>query len=623
MLIYTGTKKDFMHDEDEELLEPKLLKALKDKMHRTTPQSEYNSWRSSLREMYMMLNDQNIPEDVGVAIEYNIPQTAKRVDFLLSGYDKNDKANIVVIELKQWQSIEAVKGLDCIVETYIGRGKRKVVHPSYQAWSYATLISDYNQNVYNNDIKIHPCAYLHNYQRKEKNDPLDEKQYQDILELSPSFTMFQRKELKDFVKERIVKGDNYQNILYIDNGKIKPSKTLQDSISSMLKGNKEFIMLDEQKVVYESILKYASEAPLKNEKVTIIVKGGPGTGKSVVAINLLSELTNRGQFVQYVSKNAAPRAVYLKKLKGSNKRSSVNNLFKGSGCYVDAPSNAISTLLCDEAHRLNAKSGMYQNLGENQIKEIINAAYCSVFFIDERQRISTSDIGSIQTIKQYANSLNSKVIEMELVSQFRCNGSNGYLSWLDNALMIKETANYDLEDVDYDFKVFDNPSDLYETIKEKNKVNNKSRLVAGYCWEWPKSGQNNSEVHDIIIDDFSISWNLKNSEAYAIDENSINEAGCIHTVQGLEFDYVGVIIGEDLRYENDKVITDYTKRAKSDRSINGIKKLAQQNPIKAMNLADEIIRNTYRTLMTRGMKGCYIYCTNKDLNEHFKRMINK
>ena len=159
MLIYTGTKKDFMHDEDEELLEPKLLKALKDKMHRTTPQSEYNSWRSSLREMYMMLNDQNIPEDVGVAIEYNIPQTAKRVDFLLSGYDKNDKANIVVIELKQWQSIEAVKGLDCIVETYIGRGKRKVVHPSYQAWSYATLISDYNQNVYNNDIKIHLTLY--------------------------------------------------------------------------------------------------------------------------------------------------------------------------------------------------------------------------------------------------------------------------------------------------------------------------------------------------------------------------------------------------------------------------------------------------------------------------------
>ena len=270
MLIYTGTKKDFMHDEDEELLEPKLLKALKDKMHRTTPQSEYNSWRSSLREMYMMLNDQNIPEDVGVAIEYNIPQTAKRVDFLLSGYDKNDKANIVVIELKQWQSIEAVKGLDCIVETYIGRGKRKVVHPSYQAWSYATLISDYNQNVYNNDIKIHPCAYLHNYQRKEKNDPLDEKQYQDILELSPSFTMFQRKELKDFVKERIVKGDNYQNILYIDNGKIKPSKTLQDSISSMLKGNKEFIMLDEQNVVNERILKNTTEATVKKEKINII-----------------------------------------------------------------------------------------------------------------------------------------------------------------------------------------------------------------------------------------------------------------------------------------------------------------------------------------------------------------
>ena len=620
MLIYAGTKKDFMRDEDDELLEPKLLEALKVKMHRSTAESEYNSWRSSLREMYMMLNDATIPEDVGIAIEYNIPQTAKRVDFLISGYDSNDKGNIVVIELKQWQSIEAVKGLDCIVETYIGKAKRRVVHPSYQAWSYASLISDYNQNVQNNKIKIHPCAYLHNYMRKA-NDPLDEQQYQDILELSPSFTMFQRKDLKDFIKRRIVKGDNYKNILYIDKGKIKPSKALQDTISSMLKGNKEFIMLDEQKVVYESILEHATKASDDFKKTTIIVKGGPGTGKSVVAINLLCELTNRGQFVQYVSKNAAPRAVYLRKLKGSSYKSSVNNLFKGSGTFVEAPSNAISTILCDEAHRLNAKSGMFHNLGDNQIKEIINAARCSVFFIDERQRISTSDIGSVEEIKKHALSLGSKVIEMELLSQFRCNGSNGYLAWLDNTLQISETANYDLEDIDYDFRVFDDPNDLYKEIKERNKVNNKSRLVAGYCWNWQKNGQNNSDVHDITIGDFSISWNLKDSEAYAIEENSINEAGCIHTVQGLEFDYVGVIIGEDLRYENGKVITDFTKRAASDKSISGIKKMVQENPLKAKAIGDEIIRNTYRTLMTRGMKGCYIYCVDKRLNEYFKKTI--
>ena len=182
-------------------------------------------------------------------------------------------------------------------------------------------------------------------------------------------------------------------------------------------------------------------------------------------------------------------------------------------------------------------------------------------------------------------------------------------------------AIYDLEDIDYDFRVFDDPNDLYKEIKERNKVNNKSRLVAGYCWNWQKNGQNNSDVHDITIGDFSISWNLKDSEAYAIEENSINEAGCIHTVQGLEFDYVGVIIGEDLRYENGKVITDFTKRAASDKSISGIKKMVQENPLKAKAIGDEIIRNTYRTLMTRGMKGCYIYCVDKRLNEYFKKTI--
>ena len=622
MLIYNGLKSDFMADTENDVLETKLYDTIKQKMNRSTGLSELNSWRNSLKEMYITLNDSAIPSDAGVAIEYNIPQTSKRVDFLISGYDDNNKGNVIIIELKQWEQLQAVEGHEAIVETYTGGANRRVVHPSYQAWSYAALIKDYNQYVQDEDVELHPCAYLHNYPRKD-NDPLDAKQYEDILSDAPAFTYGQRDALRNFIKKNIKTGDGEDTLVKIEHGKIKPSKQLQDSICGMLKGNKEFIMLDEQKVVYETILNLSTKCQKDNKKRTIIVEGGPGTGKTVVAINLLAELTKRDQFAQYVSKNSAPRIVYGYKLKGSMKRNSVDNLFKGSGCYTDAPLNSIGTILADEAHRLNEKSGMFQNLGENQIKEIIHASRCSVFFIDESQRVTTSDIGSVEEIEKWAKMEHSEVFRMELVSQFRCNGSDGYLAWVDDVLQIRDTANYDLEDIDYDIRICDSPMEMEHIILEKNSIRNRARILAGYCWNWPKETRNDVNYHDIKIGDYGISWNLDGGDAFAINPDSVHEAGCIHTSQGLEFDYVGVIIGDDMRYENGEIITDYSKRAKTDQSMKGIKGIAKNNPQEANRLADEIIKNTYRTLMTRGMKGCYVYCTDSKLSEYLKERLNK
>lgn len=622
MLIYNGLKSDFMADTENDVLETKLYDTIKQKMNRSTGLSELNSWRNSLKEMYITLNDSAIPSDAGVAIEYNIPQTSKRVDFLISGYDDNNKGNVIIIELKQWEQLQAVEGHEAIVETYTGGANRRVVHPSYQAWSYAALIKDYNQYVQDEDVELHPCAYLHNYPRKD-NDPLDAKQYEDVLSDAPAFTYGQRDALRNFIKKNIKTGDGEDTLVKIEHGKIKPSKQLQDSICGMLKGNKEFIMLDEQKVVYETILNLSTKCQKDNKKRTIIVEGGPGTGKTVVAINLLAELTKREQFAQYVSKNSAPRIVYGYKLKGSMKRNSVDNLFKGSGCYTDAPLNSIGTILADEAHRLNEKSGMFQNLGENQIKEIIHASRCSVFFIDESQRVTTSDIGSVEEIEKWAQKEHSEVFRMELISQFRCNGSDGYLAWVDDVLQIRDTANYDLEGIDYDIRICDSPMEMEHIILEKNSIRNRARILAGYCWNWPKATRNDVNYHDIKIGDYGISWNLDGGDAFAINPDSVHEAGCIHTSQGLEFDYVGVIIGDDMRYENGEIITDYSKRAKTDQSMKGIKGIAKNNPQEADRLADEIIKNTYRTLMTRGMKGCYVYCTDSKLSEYLKERLNK
>ena len=586
--------------------------------HRSTGESEINSWRESMLRMRGVLADNEIPNNAGVAIEFNIPHTSNRIDFLLSGYDKNKKNSIIIIELKQWTHADAVLGKDGVVSTITGKALREVTHPSYQAWSYASLIDNYNQEVYDRNVGLHPCAFLHNYELTD-SDPINSEQYRDYINAAPMFGAKDFEKLRDFIKKFVTEGDDKEGLYIIENGKIKPSKMLQDSFSSVLKGNKEFVLIDDQKIIFEEALRIGINAHLHKEKSVLIVEGGPGTGKSVLAINLLKQFLNRSLNSFYVTKNSAPREVFKAKLK-IDKMSGLNNLFKGSGSFYDCESNSFDVLIVDEAHRLNKKSGLFSNLGENQIKEIINSSLFSIFFIDENQRVTLKDNGSIDEIKKYARYYNAGIHKMELKSQFRCDGSDGYLAWLDNVLEIRETANFDLDNK-YDFKVFDNPNELRKAIEEKNKVNNKSRLVAGYCWNWISEGKNKSDVYDITIPEynFGMSWNLGNSSTWAIDKESVNEIGCIHTCQGLEFDYVGVIIGDDLRYENNHIITDYTKRAKTDQSIKGINKIAKEEGIEeAKRITDSIIKNTYKTLMTRGMKGCYVYCIDKKLNEYLK-----
>lgn len=620
MIVYSGLKSDFMLAVEQDSIATEIEENIYNKMHKRTAQNEFRAWENSLEYMYKVLNDNTIPENSGIAIEYNIPQTSKRVDFIISGYDEKEDPNVIIIELKQWDKVEAVEGQDALVETIIGRAMRKTVHPSYQAWSYAAMIYDYNQNVQMGNIVLHPCAYMHNY-RKGNPEKLEQNQYKEYVDDAPIFARGEVSKLRDFIKKSIKIGDNKELLYDIDNGKIKPSKSLQDSIKSMIEGNQEFIMLDEQKVAYEEILHTAFKCMTDLRKRTVIVKGGPGTGKTVVAINFLAKFTNEGLFAQYTSKNSAPRNVYAKKLTG-HKKSSINNMFKGAGSYIEADSNIVDVIICDEGHRLTGKTQLGPKIaGENQIKEIINAGLCSVFFIDESQRVTLADIGTVKEIKKWAEELDSEVSEMELLSQFRCNGSDGYLAWLDDVLEIRDTANFDMADVDYDIRIVDSPNEVRDLIIERNKAHNQSRILAGYCWAWQKAGQNDTNVHDIKIGDFEMSWNLGNTSTFAIDEDSVNEIGCIHTSQGLEFDYAGVIIGDDMRYEDGHIVTDFTKRASTDQSLKGIKKLYKEDPEFALAEADEIIKNTYRTLMTRGMKGCYVYCTDQNLANYLRKCL--
>lgn len=215
-----------------------------------------------------------------------------------------------------------------------------------------------------------------------------------------------------------------------------------------------------------------------------------------------------------------------------------------------------------------------------------------------------------------------QIIWLELNSQFRCNGSDGYLAWLDHILQVKEIANTTLQENQYDFRVYDNPSDLRDKIFQINTISNKARLVAGYCWPW--KSKKDFKAMDICFTefDFAMKWNLaQDGMKWLIQPDSVNEVGCIHTSQGLEVDYVGVILGADLIVRDGIVLTDVSKRDSNDSTIRGYKKMLKANPQQTKELMDTIIKNTYRTLMTRGMKGCYIYCEDKETNDYFKNLI--
>lgn len=619
MIVYNATKSQFNSDVILNQISDKILERLKESNIHGGEDAEYRSWQNSLVFMRNVLDDNEIHDDVEVAIEYQIPRTSKRVDFIICGSDNNNKNNVIVVELKQWDKAEKIDNeMLHSVKAFTGGGNRMVSHPSYQAYSYAVFIKNSSEQVQDEDIGIIPCAYLHNYEEKYL-DELNDDIYKMWYEEAPFFIKNQVMDLRKFIKKYISKKSTDGKLLYkIDNGRIRPSKALQDCIVSLMKGNKEFMLLDEQAVVYDMCVKTMKQCLKDMKKRTFIIQGGPGTGKSVLAVNLLKKYITDGLNASYVTKNSAPREAYLKLLSKSDLKKEVNikQLFRSPFGLCKTPSNFYDCLIIDEAHRLVKQ--MYGDFqGQNQVMECINSSLLSIFLIDENQKITTKDIGSIDEIKYWANELNSRVIineETTLTSQFRCNGSDLYIQLLNNILQIGENVDIDLAELNFDLQIFDNPNDLRDELRKKNQINNKARMVAGYCYDWDV--KNHRGDYDIYLEDnFKAKWNLENDKIWAINPSSFEEVGCIHTAQGLEFDYVGVLIGQDLRYDDASrlVITDKTKISKDDKS-SGIKSCG-------IALANQLIKNTYKTLLTRGQKGCYIYCEDKPFANYIKKIL--
>ena len=619
MIVYEDSKRCFVEDIKSNCIADKITAKIRERGINAGHEREYISWQNSLQFMRNIVDDNDIDDEVRIAIEYNIPLTSKRVDFIICGADANNNDNVVVVELKQWQKAEVVADdMHYCVKTFVGGNNRIVCHPSYQAYSYACFIRNYSQTVLDDGINLIPCAYLHNYDPDFKQT-LSNSIYKEWVSEAPFFIRNETEQFSAFVKKYVTRRSSNGDLLYeIDHGRLKPTKALQDSLTSMVKGNKEFMLLDEQAVCYDMCLKTMAKCKEDGKKRTIVIQGGPGTGKSVLAVNLLMEFINKSLNTCYTSKNSAPREAFLSLLTHSDAKKQVNikQLFRSPCGLSNVPDNTYDCLIVDEAHRLVKK--MYGDWnGENQVKECISASLLSIFLLDEDQAVTVNDIGSIAEISKWCRELNSTLkmpAEAKLVSQFRCNGSDAYIQFIDDILQrTEESVTVDLDELNFDFRIFDSAIELREALREKNAINNKSRMVAGYCYDWNvKHGRGDYDI--MLPDGFKAKWNLEKDKIWAINPNSFEEVGCIHTAQGLEFDYVGVLIGKDLKYDSTsgRIITDKQAISKDDKS-SGIRSCKNESIVR------KLILNTYKTLLTRGQKGCYVYCEDKSLAEYIKK----
>jgi len=445
-----------------------------------------------------------------------------------------------------------------------------------------------------------------------------DKSFSKLIDKSPLFIKSEGNNLIKFIEEKIMYGDSNNLFTKIEESPIEISKSLSQNIGSMLKDNLDFALIDDQKTTLEEII-FHRKTLKDGEKKVLLIEGGPGTGKSLIAINALVEFVKSGVDARYITNNASPRKVYQALLANNHDHAEIDALFSGTDQFKDCESESYDVVLVDEAHRLTSNWGFYKTKGESQAKAIIAASKMTVFFVDDLQKVTWNDLGTVAEIEKWSQKFKINPHKRILNMQFRCAGSDSYINWVNHILGLapleENINNFD----SFDFRIFDDPNEMKEEIFGKNKEKNRARLVAGYCWEWVS--KKNPKINDIEIKGLSMKWNLSSDPTWILSPDSVNQIGCIHTSQGLETDYVGVIIGPDLLYRDGELKTFPENRAKSDQSLKGWKKELAIDPEATLIKTDQLIRNTYRALMTRGLKGCYLYSVDDETNDYLRSQI--
>ena len=598
-------------------------------------QSEISAFNNNAPRIKNLLELSGVKNSY-ITFEYLVPYTMKRIDCMIYGKDINNKGNVVHLELKQWSNAsvkpDSSEG-NFTIKAYTGGGIRVVPHPSQQVQGYNDYLINFVEVLSEDELSLTGAAYCYNYNRwNAANTALYAPQYNELLEKFRTYSGDEVSDLANLLSKTIGNGDGITIFNKMMSSAIRPSKKLLDSAANLIhEGNANAFSLIEDQIVARNIImdKIKNLQKLKGKSV-VLVKGGPGTGKTVIALHLLALIAgikDKQLNVHYATKSKPLlEGVRFQLPRGSRAKLLFHNVTQ----YLPAncKENSIDVLLIDEAHRMTMSSNTQYTPANKrtdltQVETLIRAAKISVFFIDDKQAIRGVEIGSSELIRHYAKMQNAIIEEVQLVSQFRCNGSDNYLDWLEQILYNKKT-NFSFSEDEYEFKIFDSPTELYQAIKEKDaKAKTTARLCAGFCWPWSNSLAPDGDLpKDVHIGDFAMPWETKDTinnvppgyvkwYEWAYKPEGIKQVGCIYTAQGFEFDYIGVIIGPDLYYDSS------SKQIKT-------KITASKDPVlkRSGEKTDEYIRNIYRVLMSRGMKGCYVYICDKALKEYIQQSID-
>jgi uncharacterized protein len=596
--LYAGPSDQFIRDATYGTISRKLEDAFLRHYRHRPGGGEVRCWQNSLARMALVLQAAGF-DDHGVVLEHQLPLTSKRLDCMVLGRDETKRDNAVIVELKQWDRTEVSEAEQCVV-TFVGHGLRDVLHPSVQVGQYAQYLADYHTAFSEEDVGLAACAYLHNLQY-DAADELFSAKHRVALDTYPLFTGDLTEDLAGFLRQRLSAGDGDVVLQRVLRSPVRPSRKLLTHTAEMIEGQQVFTLLDEQLVVFESVVAAARRAVHRAGKTVILVRGGPGTGKSVVALHLVGQLAKLGYDAQHATGSRSFTG-NVRKIVGRR----AANQFKYFNNYALADHDAVQVLVMDEAHRIRASSASRftqksQQSGEPQIDELMKAAKVGVYFLDDLQVVRPNEVGSAELIRDAAARWNADLKEYELEAQFRCGGSDGFVNWVDQTLGIRETANHlwDPADDAFDFGIVDDVQQLEAWVRMKAASGHTARMVAGFCWPWSDPKADGTLVDDVVVGDWCMPWNAKpdagrlargipKSDFWATDPGGLDQVGCVYTAQGFEFDYVGVIFGTDLRW--DPGLEDWVgdKRASFDSVVK-----------RSGGKFTELVKNTYRVLLTQ------------------------
>ena len=618
MELYSGTSVDFIDQTQKNQIAGRIADQFFEHFRYKPNENEVRSWQNSLVRVASVMELGNF-RDQGVIVEYQLPLTSKRLDVMITGHGAGGIAGAVVLELKQWDKVKA-SPIDECVETFVGGGSRDMLHPSRQAADYQQYLLDTHTTFSGGDMVLRACGYLHNMKRANADELFNAK-FEDLIRHCPTFTGDDVDELVPFLDNAIGEGGGVESLRQVLDGKHRPHRRLLEHTAEMIKNEPVFTLLDEQRVAFNHVLGLVRAYQLNSQQTVVLIQGGPGTGKSLVAVNLLAELMQEG-FIAYHATGSKAFTQNLRKQVGT--RAAKQFIYFNS--FVGAEPNEIDLLVCDEAHRIRKSSNNQftkkdKRSNRAQIEELIDAAKITVFLIDDMQVVRPGEVGSTQLIREAAKDKGVRVIEHELEAQFRCNGSDAYVQWVENTLEIRKTPHILWErDDPFDFDVVDSPEELDSLIRTRSEEGATARLTAGFCWPWSKAKSDGTLVADVKLDGWSRPWNAKpdgtrlakgipKSDFWASDPGGIEQVGCIYTAQGFEFDYSGVIWGKDLVYRPSEGWIGQPEFSQDSM----VKRGAKKSPEDFLKL----VKNTYRVLLTRGLRGCYIYFEDEQTRDFF------